>query len=70
LVENARVFEIDPLKITPAPKGLPDITLYQLSLSDGPKKISFQCNDITAPQSLRPLLARLRVLALKSRVIH
>jgi hypothetical protein len=70
LVESAQVFEIDPEKIAPTPQSLPDITLYQVSLADGSRQISFECDDVTAPVALRPLLARLRGLALDSRNIQ
>jgi hypothetical protein len=65
LVESSRFFDIQPSEVAPALTGPPDVFFYRLSLSEGSKKQSLACNDVTAPATLHPLLALLRKLALK-----
>lgn len=64
LVESSGVFGIRPGDVAPSSDGPPDVFSYRLSLSEGGKKQTLSCNDVTAPAELHPLLARLRSLAL------
>jgi hypothetical protein len=64
VVEKSGVFDIQPDTIAPEGYGSPDAVLYKLSLTDGRKKQSLVCNDVTAAPAVRPLLALLRKLAL------
>jgi emfourin len=45
--------------------GPPDVFSYRLSLWDGDNSANLSVTDVTAPQSIRPLLAILRKLALR-----
>ncbi len=65
LVKSSRFFDIQPSEVAPTSTGPPDVFLYRLSLSEGSKKQSLSCNDVTAPATLHPLLSLLRKLALK-----
>lgn len=67
LVENSSVFQLQQSEVAPKSAGPPDVFLYQLSLHEGSRQISLSFNDVTAPASLRPLLARLRQLAIEQR---
>jgi hypothetical protein len=67
LVESSGVFDLQPSEVAPTSTGPPDVILYQLSVSDGGRKTSLSVNDVTAPAELRPLLGRLRQLALEQR---
>ena len=64
LVESAGVFDIRQADIGQTPYGAADLIYYKLLLSDGERKESLECNDATAPDTLRPLLTHLRNLAL------
>jgi hypothetical protein len=67
LIEDANGFDIQPDTVAPKSAGPPDVFVYRLSLSDGKRKQSLSCNDVTAPANLRPLLALFRKLALDQR---
>ena len=47
--------------------GRADLITYRLSLSDGAEQKTLWFNDVTAPASVRPLLAYLRKLALEQK---
>jgi len=47
--------------------GRADVISYRLSLSEGARQTTLWFNDITAPATLRPLLALLRKLALEKK---
>ncbi len=65
LVERAAVFDLQPEKVAPEIPDIPDVLSYRLTLHEGDRMISLSLNDITAPDSLRPLLSFLHELALK-----
>lgn len=65
LVESSNVFNLQPSEVAPKEAGPPDVFSYRLTLYSGDKKISLSLNDITAPDSLRPLLSFLQELALR-----
>lgn len=67
LVEISRFFDIQPSGVTSTSAGPPDVFSYQISLSEGNRKQSLSCNDVTAPATLHPLLALLRQIALDQR---
>jgi hypothetical protein len=65
LVESSGVFELQQKDINPnITVGRADVISYRLSLSDGNKQTTLWMNDVTAPASVRPLLAFLRDRAL------
>jgi hypothetical protein len=70
LVESSGVFDLkeDDLPSNPkAAAGPPDVISYRLSLSEGVRQTTLWFNDVTAPASVRPLLALLRKLALEQK---
>jgi hypothetical protein len=67
LVESSGFFDIQPSEVAPTSAGPPDVFFYRLSLSQGSRKQSLSCNDVTAPAALHPLLALLRKLALNQK---
>jgi hypothetical protein len=68
LVESSGVFELQQKDINPNVKvGRADVIAYRLSLYDGNRQITLWINNVTAPASLRPLLAFLRNCALDQR---
>jgi hypothetical protein len=64
LVIRSGYFDIQPGDLKPTGKGPPDVFHYTVSLSDGEKAKALACNDVSAPASLHPLLAKFRELAL------
>ena len=68
LVETSGAFDLEQDQLlNEAAAGSGDVTAYRLTLSAGDRKTTLWFNDVTAPTSLRPLLERLRELALGSR---
>lgn len=68
LVESSGVFELKPEDVNPnVAVGRADVISYRLSLSDGNRQTTLWFNDITAPASIRPLLAYVRKLALEQK---
>ena len=68
LVQRSGVFDLQQSDLTAkAAGGTPDVVSYHLSLSDGAKQKTLSFNDVTAPPSLRPLVALLRKLALEQK---
>ena len=68
LIESSGVFDLqqDDLN-TNAAIGRADVISYRLSLSDGTRQSTLWMNDVTAPASVRPLLAFLRKLAIEQK---
>jgi hypothetical protein len=66
LVEQANVFQLDDESLRPKGSGPPDVISYRLTVEDGLHRKSLSFNDVTAPASLRPLLAQLRKLAIEA----
>ena len=68
LVESSGVFELEKDDVQPnVTVGRADVISYRLSLNDGSRQITLWLNDVTAPASLRPLLAELRKLAIEQK---
>jgi hypothetical protein len=70
LIESSCVFNLKQDDLPSNPKagaGPPDVISYRLSLSEGSKQNTLWFNDVTAPASVRPLLALLRKLALEEK---
>lgn len=65
LVESSGIFNIQQNEIAQTGTGPPDVFFYHLSISDGSRRLSLTFNDVTAPESIHPLLSRLRKLALQ-----
>jgi hypothetical protein len=68
LVESSGVFDLEPDDVnTDATVGRADVISYRLSISNGARQKTLWFNDVTAPASVRPLLAELRRLALEQK---
>jgi hypothetical protein len=70
LVESSEVFNLEQDDTTPQPEaaaGPPDVIAYRLTVSDGGRQRTIWFNDVNAPASVRPLLTKLRTLALEQR---
>ena len=68
LIESSGAFELEQNDVMPeATVGRTDVISYRLSLSEGARQITLWFNDLTAPASVRPLLALLRKLALEQK---
>lgn len=66
LVDSSGVFEIQQKDINPSVTvGRADVITYRISLSEGHRQTTLWMNDVTAPASVRPLLAHLQELALQ-----
>lgn len=63
LVEGSRIFDLKESEVAPGLFGPPDVLYYKLTIHEGSKRVSLSFNDITAPNSLRPLLTLLQELA-------
>jgi hypothetical protein len=68
LVDRSGYFDIRAGDLKPADKGPPDVFHYTVSLSDGKRANALACNDVSAPASLHPLLAKFRELALAQKM--
>ena len=65
LVESSEVFALKQSDANPnVTVGRADVISYRLSLSDGNRQTTLWMNDVTAPASVRPLVALLQELAL------
>ena len=68
LIESSGVFDLEQddtnRNVT---VGRADVISYRLTLSDGTRQTTLWLNDITAPASVRPLLAHLRKLAVEQK---
>lgn len=68
LVESSGVFELAQEDVSPnVTVGRADVISYRLTLSEEKRQTTLWLNDISAPASLRPLLAFLRNLALEQK---
>jgi hypothetical protein len=68
LVESSGAFELQQDDVnTHAAIGRTDMISYRLTLSERDKQTTLWFNDITAPASVRPLLAYLRKLAIEQK---
>lgn len=68
LVESSGAFEIQQEDVNPnVAVGRADVITYRLTLSEGARQNTLWFNDVTAPASVRPLLAFLRKLALQQK---
>jgi hypothetical protein len=68
LVESAGLFDLEPENLNPSVTvGRADVITYHLTVSDGTREKTLWLNDVTAPASVRPLLAGLRKLALEQK---
>jgi hypothetical protein len=66
LVETSGVFDLQQDDVNPnVTVGRTDVISYRLSLSDENRQTTLWLNDLTAPASIRPLLAFLRNLAIE-----
>jgi hypothetical protein len=63
LVDSSRIFDLKENEVAPSLSGPPDVLYYKLTIQEGNKRTSLYFNDITAPDSLRPLLTLLQELA-------
>lgn len=66
LVESSGIFDLeqDDANFNVA-VGRADVITYRLSVGEGARQTTLWLNDITAPASVRPLLAELRRLAME-----
>lgn len=68
LVESSGAFDLETEDVNPnVAVGRADLISYRLSLAEGSKQTTLWFNDITAPASMRPLLAYLRKLAIEQK---
>ena len=68
LVESSGAFELERNDTTPnVAVGRADVISCRLSLAEGNRQTTLWFNDVTAPASLRPLMALLRKLALEQK---
>lgn len=68
LVESSGVFDLEQEDVNEnVTVGRADVISYRLTLSEGARQTTLWFNDLTAPASLRPLLAYLRKLALEQK---
>jgi hypothetical protein len=68
LIESSGAFNLeqDDMNANVA-VGRADVISYRLSLSDGSRQVTLWFNDLSAPASVRPLLAELRKRALEQK---
>lgn len=68
LVESSGVFDLEQDDTNSNTAiGRADVISYRLTISDGKRQITLWMNDVTAPASVRPLLAYLRKVALEQK---
>lgn len=68
LVESSGVFDLEQNDMNTASAiGRADVISYRLTLSDETRQTTLWMNDVTAPASVRPLLAYLRKQALEQK---
>lgn len=68
LVESSGVFDLRQEDINPSVTvGRADVITYRLTTSDGARQSNLWLNDVTAPASIRPLLAYLQKRALEQK---
>lgn len=66
-VDQADFFDLPAEAIKPRSPGPPDVITYRISISAAGRTHTVIVNDITAPDSLRPLLGILQELAWEER---
>lgn len=65
MVESSGVFDLEQDDVNSnTTVGRADVISYRLTISDSQRQTTLWMNDMTAPASVRPLLAHLRRLAL------
>lgn len=67
LVRQANFFSFRPNQLAARSAGPPDVFTYQLSIAANGQQNSLIVTDVNAPDSLHPLLDRLRQLAIAQR---
>ena len=68
LVESSGIFDLQQEDLNPnVTVGRADVISYRLSVSDRAGQKTLWFSDVTAPASIRPLLAHLRKLALEQK---
>jgi hypothetical protein len=68
LVESSGIFDLQQEDVNPnITVGRADVIAYRLSVSEGDRQKTLWFSDVTAPASVRPLLAYLRKLALEEK---
>jgi hypothetical protein len=68
LVESSGAFDLQQNEVnSEATVGRADVISYRLSLSEANRQNTLWLNDVTAPASIRPLLAFLRERALEQK---
>lgn len=68
LVESSGAFDLEQDQLLhKAAAGSGNVTAYRITLSEDDRQTTLWFNDVTAPTSLRPLLERLRELAMGNR---
>ena len=68
LVESSGVFDLQQEDVNiNVTVGRADVISYRLTLSEGARQATLWLNDVTAPASVRPLLAYLRKLAIEKK---
>lgn len=68
LVESSGALDLQQDDANPSVTvGRADVISYRLTLSDGTRQNTLWLNDVTAPASVRPLLAYLRKLAIEKK---
>jgi hypothetical protein len=64
-VADSGVWDLTEADIPAEGDGPPDVFTYRLALREGDKQTTLSVTDVTAPESLRPLLGMLRKLAVR-----
>ena len=68
LVQSSGVLDLEQNDVNAeSTVGRTDVISYRLSLSEGTRQTTLWFNDLTAPASVRPLLAYLRKVALEQK---
>jgi hypothetical protein len=68
LVESSGVFDLEQEDVNSnSAIGRADVISYRLTLSDERRQTTLWMNDVSAPASVRPLLAFLRKLAIEQK---
>ena len=68
LVESSGVLNFTQSDIPATPPGPPDVMSYTLSILEADQQTILSMNDMTVPESLRPLLTLLQKLAVNQKL--
>ncbi|MDH3597663.1 MAG: hypothetical protein OEU09_21270 [Rhodospirillales bacterium] len=68
LIRDSGVLELKPAQATGGPGPQRDVFTYSLTIGEGAAAKSFAFDDASAPPAVRPLLSRLRELAVEQRM--